>query len=208
MLLYLDTTARGPDDKARLDWYRKQFAKLDVQLEIRATDWNRFQEKVRTGNTQMFFLGWNADYPDPENFLFLFYGPQSRARSQGENAANYENAEYDALFEQMKSLPNGTQRQQLIDRMVEILRHDAPWSFGYHPKAYGLRHAWISNVKPNQMAHNELKYYRIDPQLREQRRLQWNKPTRWPLAAIPVVFVALIWPAWRDYRRREKARAA
>src|SRR5690606_33230272 len=81
LVLYLDTTDRGPGDKSRLDWYRKQFAKLDIQLEIRATDWNRFQDKVRSGNTQMFFLGWNADYPDPENFLFLFYGPQSRART-------------------------------------------------------------------------------------------------------------------------------
>ena len=82
LVLYLDTTSRGPGDKSRLDWYRKQLAKLDIQLEIRTTDWNRFQEKVRTGNVQLFFLGWNADYPDPENFLFLLHGPQSRAKLQ------------------------------------------------------------------------------------------------------------------------------
>ena len=39
--------------------------------------------------------GWNADYPDPENFLFLLHGPQSRAKIQGENAANYVNPEFD-----------------------------------------------------------------------------------------------------------------
>ena len=84
LVLYLDTVARGPGDKARLDWYRRQFAKLNIQLEIRATDWNRFQEKIRAGNTQLFFLGWNADYPDPENFMFLLNGAQSRAKTQGE----------------------------------------------------------------------------------------------------------------------------
>ena len=48
-----------------------------MQLAVRATDWNRFQEKIRKGNVQI-FLGWNADYPDPENFLFLLHGAQSK----------------------------------------------------------------------------------------------------------------------------------
>ncbi|MDX1669897.1 MAG: ABC transporter substrate-binding protein, partial [Limnobacter sp.] len=63
LVLALDTTGGGPGDKARFDWYRKQFSKLNIQLEIRATDWNRFQEKIRKGSSQLFFLGWNADYP-------------------------------------------------------------------------------------------------------------------------------------------------
>ncbi len=105
LVLYFDTVVRGAGDKSALDWYRRQFDKLSIQLEIRATDWNRFQEKIRKGDTQLFRLGWNADYPDPENFLFLLHGPQSRARTQGENAANYMNPEYDALFEKMRTCP-------------------------------------------------------------------------------------------------------
>jgi ABC-type oligopeptide transport system substrate-binding subunit len=53
----------------------RQFAKIDIQLEMRATDNNQFQDKVRKGKYQVFWLGWNADYPDAENFLFLLYGP-------------------------------------------------------------------------------------------------------------------------------------
>jgi len=205
LVLYLDTTDRGPGDKSRLDWYRKQFAKLNIQLEIRTTDWNRFQEKIRSGNTQLFFLGWNADYPDPENFLFLFYGPQSRAKTQGENAANYSNPEYDALFVKVKSMENSPERQALIDRMVEILRHDAPWSFGFHPKSYSLYHAWLGNVKPNQMARNGMKYRRVDPELRQARREEWNRPHVWPLVAIAVLLTVLTLPAVIGYRRRERA---
>src|SRR5690606_2863425 len=115
---------------------------------------------------------------------FLFYGPQSRAKTQGENAANYSNPEYDALFQRVKAMPNGPERQALIDRMVEILRHDAPWSFGFHPKDYSLYHAWLGNVKPNKMARNTLKYRTVDAALREQKRKEWNRPVRWPLAAL------------------------
>ena len=34
---------------------------------------------------------WTADYPDPENFLFLLYGPNGKVKYGGENAANYAN---------------------------------------------------------------------------------------------------------------------
>ena len=206
LVLYLDTTDRGPGDKPRLDWYRKQFAKLDIQLEIRGTDYNRFQEKVRKGAAQIFVWGWNADYPDPENFLFLFHGPQSRAKTQGENAANYANPEYDKLFQQVKHMDNGPVRQALIDRMLAILHEDAPWSFGFHPKDYSLHHGWVANLKPNQMARNGLKYQKVDAPLRERLRAEWNRPVLWPFGLIAVVLAAGAAPAVWSWRRRELAR--
>ena len=85
----------------------RQFAKLDIQLEVRATDNNQFQDKVRKGKYQVFWLGWLADYPDAENFLFLLYGPNGKTKHDGENTANYANPEFDKLFAQMKTLDDG-----------------------------------------------------------------------------------------------------
>jgi ABC-type transport system substrate-binding protein len=208
LVLNLDVTARGPDDKARLDWIRKQFQKLNLQLVIRSTDYNRFQDKIRKGNAQIFNWGWNADYPDPENFLFLLYGPQGKVKYDGENAANYANPEYDRLFEEMKNLENGPRRQAIIDRMVEIVRRDAPWLWGFHPKEYVLYHCWMLNQKPNQMARNGLKYQRLDPKLRDQKRAHWNQPVLWPLVLGLFLLAAIIGPAVVAYRRRERRRAA
>ncbi|MEC9315318.1 MAG: ABC transporter substrate-binding protein, partial [Pseudomonadota bacterium] len=84
LVLYFDVPASGPDSKAQLDWLRKQFRKLNVQLVIRSTDYNRFQDKMRRGQAQIFQWGWNADYPDPENFLFLLYGPNGKVETGGE----------------------------------------------------------------------------------------------------------------------------
>ncbi|HUQ26245.1 MAG TPA: ABC transporter substrate-binding protein [Burkholderiales bacterium] len=207
LVLYLDTVTRGPGDKAAFDWYRRQFEKLSIQLEIRSTDWNRFQEKIRKGATQLFRLGWNADYPDPENFLFLLYGPQSRAKNQGENASNYANAEYDALFERMKNMPNGSERQKIIDRMAEIARRDAAWIWGTHPKEYSLRHVWLSNDKPNNMARNNIKYLKVDTEKRAALRAQWNKPILWPIVLILLALVASAIPAVVSYRKRERMAA-
>jgi len=207
LVLYFDTIARGAGDKALFDWYRQQFARLSIQLEIRTTDWNRFQDKIRKGDTQLFRLGWNADYPDPENFLFLLHGPQSRARTQGENAANYVNPAYDALFQQVKSMPNSPQRQRLIDRMVDLARADAPWIWGMHPKSYSLRHAWVGNDKPNTMARNSMKYLKIDPAKRAGMRARWNRPVTGPLAWIVLALIVSAIPAVVSYRRRERMAA-
>ena len=208
LVINLDTTATGIGSKSRIDWLNKQFRKIDLQLAVRSTDYNRFQEKVRKGAAQLFYFGWNADYPDPENFLFLLYGPQGKVEHGGENSANYRNPEYDKLFERMRAMENGPARQQIIDRMVEILRHDAPWVWGFHPKDYALRHAWLLNRKPTKVGHNTLQYQRIDAAARERSRAEWNQPRIWPLMAAVVVLFALIWPAWRAYRRRETTVAA
>jgi ABC-type transport system substrate-binding protein len=207
LVINLDTTATGVGAKARIDWLNKQFARIDTQLVVRSTDYNRFQEKVRKGAVQLFYFGWNADYPDPENFMFLLHGKQGKVKHTGENAANYENPEYDRLFDRMKAMENGAERQELIERMTAILRVDAPWIWGFHPKDYTLRHAWLTNRKPSKVGHNTLKYQRVDAALREQRRAEWNRPVVWPLLLLVLVLGAAIWPAWRGYRRRETATA-
>ena len=207
LVLYLDTVGRGPGDKPRFDWWRRQFARISLQLEIRDTDWNRFQEKIRNGSQQLYILGWNADYPDPENFLFLLHGPQSRMKSQGENTSNYVNPEFDALFERMKNMPNSPERLKIIRRMVDIVRRDLPWVGGFHPVSYGLAHAWMINGKPNNMARNSLKYVRVDVDKRAGMRREWNRPLLWPVLLLFAVLVAGSVPAFLSYRRRERMAA-
>jgi ABC-type transport system substrate-binding protein len=204
LVLNFDTTATGPDDKARLNWLHKQFTRLNIQLVIRGTDYNRFQEKMLKGTAQIFQWGWNADYPDPENFLFLLHGEQGKVEHNGENAANYRNDEYDRLFERMKNMPNGPERQEIIDRMMAIVQHDAPWIWGFHPKQFSLIHDWYHNAKPNLMANNALKYRRIDPEQRAALQADWNRPVRWPLGVLLLLLLAVIVPAWASYRNRQR----
>ncbi|MHB8741539.1 MAG: ABC transporter substrate-binding protein [Sulfuricaulis sp.] len=204
LLIFYDTPMVGPQDKTQLDWMRKQFQKLDIQLVVRATDYNRFQEEMRKGDAQIFSWGWNADYPDPENFLFLLYGPNKKVGHDGENAANYDNPEFNRLFERMKNMDNTPERAAIIDQMVEIARRDAPWAWGVNPKDFLLLHSWLYNAKPNHMANNTLKYLRLDPSQRAKFRSVWNRPVIWPIVAGLVGLVVSAMPAVVTYRRRER----
>lgn len=202
LILNLDTTSSGMGEKSRLDWLTKQFAKIDIQLVVRSTDFNRFQDKLQKGAAQLYYLGWNADYPDPENFLFLLYGPESRVKAGGENSSNYDNPAYNRLFEQMKAMDNTPVRQAIIDQMLLTLQHDAPWVFGLHPQSYALGHAWLHNRKPSDVGNNTLKYQRIDAAARTLARKTWNSPIWWPLAAI--LLIKLLWLGWWFGRRRNR----
>lgn len=205
LTLNYDTAATGPDSQSMLNWYRKQFAKLGINLVIRATDYNRFQDKVRRAKVQMFSWGWNADYPDPENFLFLLYGGNATIHTDGGgvNSANYDNPEFNRFFEKMKNMPNGAERLQIINQMVEIARQDSPWIWGFHPKALALYHNWLKNIWPNALANNTTKYKRIDMELRAQQQNSWNQPVLWPLVVLVMLLLASIYPLTKAYKKRQ-----
>lgn len=205
LVLNFDTPSAGPDAKAQLNWMRKQYQKLGIQLVIRATDYNRFQEKMRNGTSQIFQWGWNADYPDPENFFFLLYGPNAKVEHHGENAANYSNPEFDRLFEKMKNIKNGPERLATIKEMTYIVQKDAPWLWGFHPKAFSLFHDWYQNVKPNLMANNLLKYKRVNGAARQAKREAWNKPNYWPLIFLGLFLLVSLIPAVIAFRKRERS---
>ena len=204
LILNYDVTSTGsPDDKARLNWMRKQFAKLGIRLNIRDTQYNRFRDKVRSGKAQIFSWGWLADYPDPENFLFLLYGPNGKVKHGGENAANYTNPAFDKLFEEIRNMPNGPEREAKILQALKILRKDSPWIWGVHPIDFTLSHQWNRPSKPHAIANNLLKYERLNPHLRAKLRSEWNKPVKWPLWLLLGFIIIFSLPLIITFWRRE-----
>ena len=207
LTLNFDTTGSGPDSRALMDWRRKQFAKLGIQLVIRSTDYNRFQDKVRLGKTQLFSWGWMADYPDPENFLFLLYGGNAAVTTNGTgvNSANYNNPKYNKLFDEIKTMKNSAERLEKIKKMIKIVQEDAPWEWGMHPKSLSLYHSWFKNVQPHAMSDNTLKYKRIDAKQRVQKQEEWNQPVVLPLILIFLFPFLMAYPLYRAYQGRQRA---
>lgn len=208
LILNYDVTLSGqPDDKARLAWMRLQFKKLGISLQIRGTQYNRFQHKAQQGQLQIFNWGWSADYPDPENFLSLLYGPNGQVKHHGANSSNYDNPKYDRLFEQMKNMPNTPERQKIIDQMVDIVREDAPWVWGMHSKSFSLSQHWMSPDIQHHFGGNTLKYTWLNPQLRIEKIQAWNRPHIWQAGwLIMLLILGLAAALWQiSYRQRHRA---
>jgi ABC-type transport system substrate-binding protein len=135
------------------------FKELGLELDLQVQTWSKFMEMVNNKRAQVFGLAWVADYPDAQNFLQLFYGPNE---SPGPNNANYHNAEYDRLYDKMKLMLPGPERNEVIREMLVVLYEDCPWSFTDHRIKYSYFHSWLHNYKYNDFEPWAFKYYRVD----------------------------------------------
>jgi oligopeptide transport system substrate-binding protein len=205
--IYIDVQSQAISN-ASMDWTRRTIGRLGVQVEFRPADWNRTREKLMTGNTQIFSHGWLADYPDPENFLFLLYGPESPlvCNCDGANNSSYENRHYDKLFRQMRAMEPGPHRDEVVAQMVEMWRRDAVWMQSFHPREFYLNNQWVYNTKRHGISKGTLKYIRLDETLREESQQAWNQPVVWPLIAGFSGVAALLLPGLTAYRRRQQSR--
>ena len=204
LIITFDNTWNSAGGTARLTWMRNKLEQLGITMESRTTDYNRFRDKVKNANFQMIFWGWHADYPDAENFMFLLYGPNSKALHDGENAANYDNPEFNRLFEKMKNMENTLERLEIIREMNHLLQQDTPWIFTYHPVTFGLSHQWLKNNKPSSTGYNVLKYYRIDANQRAENRQEWNQPVLWPIWVCIALLILGTIPAAITIWKRER----
>ena len=202
VLRYDAIMTASSDESALFNWLREQFQKINIKLDIEATQYNRFQEKLRRGSVQMFFLGWNADYPDPENFLFLFLCEQSRAEHNGENASNYCNRNFDKLFAQMQDATDIRERNKIINQMIKILQADSPWIFGLFNESFVLQHDWNDPIKSLTIGNNNLKYKSIDTKKRLQQQTALNQPIYWPIIAFILLLIGLILPVAIAYYKK------
>lgn len=167
---------------------------LGLDVELSATNYNQFREKVDKGAYQIFSWGWVADYPDPENFYFLLWGRMAQSKGGGPNTANFADPRFDALFVAMKDRENDAKRLELIRRMRAILEVQRPWIELYHRESYALYQVWMHNVKPAGLSYPSAKYQDVDAPLRAELRAAWNEPVVWPAYALGVAAIALLVP--------------
>jgi ABC-type transport system substrate-binding protein len=161
-------SAENPEQRQAAELFCNFMERLGVVVKPSYNNWPAFLEKMERRQAQLFSLGWVADYPDAENFLQLFYGPNS---SPGPNHANYANAEFDRLYEQAREMQDSPERTALYRRMADLVVEDCPWIFTANPLSYGLQHHWLGNYKFHDFPYGMIKYYRMDPSARSR----WKK---------------------------------
>ncbi|MBK6982117.1 MAG: hypothetical protein IPH30_11900 [Betaproteobacteria bacterium] len=136
---------------------RVSFDKVEKLPELR--------KQAKLGRVQSFSYGWIADFPDGENFLQLLW-----KGSIGQvNYAMFDHPEYNALYEQVKRLPDSPARDALIARMVKLIAVYAPWLVETYKAQQVLVQPWVLGYKKHPFAHEPWKYLDIDTARRPKR---------------------------------------
>jgi len=203
LVLHYDNSNLTPSGRTQTGIMQKMVERIGIKLESRSTRPNVFQDKILKGQHQFIFYGWFADYPDPENFVFLLYGPNKRP---GPNSANYANPAYDKLFEKMRALDDGPERTALIKQMQTIAVEDCAWIPVYHSVSLSLAYDWLKNVKAHPIANDYNQYRRVDYEKRARLQREWNQPNFGPLVAFLALLGVSIIPAVGVVRKRVNRR--
>ncbi len=162
--LVIDLTRR---DRIELhgEFFKHQFRSIGVPLRVVYNDWATQQTKVKNKQSQMFYSGWYADYPDAENFFQLYYSGNIK---EGINNTNYSDPDFDRWYEAAAVMPSTPQRMELYVKMARKISEDCPVLLLTEPLNLALFHDWVHNVKFHTMGYGYLKYQRIDPEMRDR----------------------------------------
>lgn len=157
------TLELGRADDAELRQSAELFAhfmsRIGIEINLSYNNGPAFFDKLERREAAFFFLSWLGDYPDAENFLQLFYGPNA---SPGPNRSNYRNESFDVLYDQANVLPDSPERTELYRRMSRIVVEDCPWIFAFQYINVGLRQPHFHNYKMHAFPYGMEKYYRIE----------------------------------------------
>lgn len=80
-----------------------------------------FNKAVKQAKIKIIGMGWGLDYPDAQNTLQLFYGPHA---APGSNSSNYDNPEYNSLYEQTAVMQPSEERTGLYRKMNQMVIDD------------------------------------------------------------------------------------
>ena len=132
---------------------------LNIDVEISQVVWAQHTNNVETGKTNFWRFGWVADYPDPNNFLNLFYGKNVPATLQEKSFTNfsrYINPRFDSLYMAARFIMDGPKRFEMLSQAEKIMVEDAPIMAIYYDENFRLEHLNVRNLPENSMNYMDL----------------------------------------------------
>ena len=88
---------------------------LGIELTLNNSEWQTYTNNLGLGQFGLARLGWSADYDDAITYLELF------ANGNSYNYGNWVNDEYTAIIDEIKTLPDGEERDALLEQAENLL---------------------------------------------------------------------------------------
>jgi ABC-type transport system substrate-binding protein len=190
LVLTLEEPVAGTEERQRAEYQQRAFEALGVKIKVNENTFARVLERLEQGNFQIGSgTGWMADYPDPENFMMLFYS--KNFPREGANYCRYHRPDYDEAYEKMSVMENGPERLALIQKMEAMIAEDCPVIYEFDKAFYVATQPWARWTHNSALIEGGFnKYHQVDPVLRERLRREWNRRPLWPILALGALFLA------------------
>ncbi|MBI4317220.1 MAG: peptide ABC transporter substrate-binding protein [Chloroflexi bacterium] len=111
---------------------------LGVDVNVQQVD-EGFFDDLEAGAYQMFFTGWIADYPDPQDFLDVLFDSQSNG-----NYTGFSDVEVDRLLDAARVESDHDSRMELYRQAESLIVELSPAVPMYHDVAYTLTKPYVA----------------------------------------------------------------
>ncbi len=130
---------------------------LDIQVDVNPPA--ALSEQVAQGKCEWFRKSWVADYPDAENYLSLFYGPNRTPA--GPNYTRFSNSRIDKIYKKIRTENDPEQRFALYREMDSLVMQEAPVMVLYYDQILHFTHKNVQGLRSNAMNNLDLRFVKI-----------------------------------------------
>ena len=135
------------DHEAIMQLIQADLKAIGVEATIDTTEWASYLTKLQDRDYQVGRLGWVADYPIMDNFLYpLFY------TGNGDNRSGYSNPDVDKAMNEARAIVDADERIAALQKVNETIAADLP----VVPLMF-YRHTVVTSNRVNEMFCNPMK---------------------------------------------------
>lgn len=148
----------GPETRLLAELWVKSLANVGVRADTVAVQFADLLNDKRVGKFQLAGSAWTADYPDAQNFLQLYYGPNTGQS----NESRFKHPDYDRLYQKSLGFPDSPERNAIYREMNRLLLAYAPSRLGVHRIYNHLQYPWVKGYKKHPILYTNFKYLDLD----------------------------------------------
>jgi len=129
------------------EFIQYELSRFGIQINLDVATGGAYRNKMANGHLLFFRGSWIADYPDPENYLSLFYSPNKSPA--GPNYTRFEDAYFDSLYRASLLTTDPQKRKKLNTQMDNYLMKKAVVVPLFYDKVVRFFPVSISNLDAN-----------------------------------------------------------
>jgi ABC-type transport system substrate-binding protein len=165
--LLLEMSTQSDSASRQIDeLWKKDMDALGLRVTLKVAQWPENLKSARAGRFMLWKVGSSAGSPDGQGSLERDYGPSTG----GSNIARFKFAAFDRVYERMKMVPDGPERQALFDEATKIVVAYVPYRIGVHRILTDLAYPWVVGYRRPPYWQDWWQYVDIDESRREARR--------------------------------------
>lgn len=163
----LQLNSDGERNVAVAEEVQKQLKEgLGINIGIEVLPLAQLLENMQSAKADFARGGWLADYPNPENFLWFFYGknvPDDESKISYPNMMRYKNPEFDKYYELGLKAKTTEEAYQNFMIAEQIMIEDAPIITLWYDEGYRLVQPNVQNFPNNAMQYRDFTKVYIAP---------------------------------------------